>query len=286
MPANIEDFLSKIAQLESSGGKNTEHKKSTYGVQKGDTAIGTYGLMPKTIDEIANRTQDPELLKLKAMSEDEKRAYMAQNPEVEKQAAHALATFVLDKQGGDEQKAAYSWLYGHNMSPEKIEKRNYQKEPYVEKFNKLQKQMYPMSIEGTPEAEPLKKYIEGAPSLQEEAEAQDKMRKQAIFQKMMDNRSRAIDISAAGPKNPEEEALMNENLDPISQGIMHGGMVGGIANIAKAAPEMAAPVIKQAFPRLKSLFETGTGKVINAENTAEALAKLPQSPYGKLLIKK
>ena len=142
--SQIKQFLEKIAELESSSGKNLEHKTMQSGIHKGTSAIGRYGMMPNTVDEVirrATRTGDPsvEMQKLSAMSPDEKKLYLQQNPELENQLAESLAGHVLEKQGGDEEKAAYSWLYGHNLSPEKVQERDYSNSPYVQRFRNLRK---------------------------------------------------------------------------------------------------------------------------------------------------
>ena len=65
------------------------------------------------------------------------KVYIEKNPDIEEKLARSLASHVLQRQDGDEEKAAYSWLYGHNLSPRKIEKMDYQDEPYVKKYKKL-----------------------------------------------------------------------------------------------------------------------------------------------------
>ena len=123
--ADIDDFLNRIAQLESSGGENTDHPEVKSGLQKGSTAIGTYGLMPNTIREILNRKRlanqlqpaDQELMK---MNDDQIREKVSSDPDLEKALAQQLATHVLQRQKGDEDRAAYSWNMGHNLSPQRI----------------------------------------------------------------------------------------------------------------------------------------------------------------------
>lgn len=143
--ADIDDFLSKIAQIESANGTNFNHKTIKSGLQKGQTAIGTYGLLPNTVDEIVNRSKDPALKELKDMDPDEQKAYLESNPDKEQLVARHLAEHVLSKQGGDQEKAAFAWNQGHNLSPNSIEARDYEDSDYVKKFNKISDSINPNS---------------------------------------------------------------------------------------------------------------------------------------------
>jgi hypothetical protein len=134
--ADIDDFLKRIARNESNFGQNTNHRMITSGMHKGTRAIGTYALMPKTVDEIVTRTKDDNLKSLLDMDPVSKKQYIEQNKDVEEKLARTLAQHVLHQQKGDPQKAAYSWLYGHNLSSDSIDERDYQNDDYVQKFNR------------------------------------------------------------------------------------------------------------------------------------------------------
>lgn len=134
---DVDGFLSTISKIESNGGTNFNHQPITSGPQKGQTAIGTYGLLPNTVDEVATRSGDKSLKPLLDMSGDEKKSFLESNPQIENKVARTLASYVLNRQGGDEQKAAYSWLNGHNLTPDQITQRDYQSSPYVQKYQKL-----------------------------------------------------------------------------------------------------------------------------------------------------
>lgn len=142
---DVNAFLDKIAKIESNSGTNFAHKEIKLGPQKGQTAIGTYGLLPNTVDEIISRSKDPELSNLSTMTPQEQKAYLETHPQEERRVAEHLAEHVLAKQGGDQEKAAYAWLHGHNLSPEKIEKKDYQSSDYVKKFNKISGMINPIS---------------------------------------------------------------------------------------------------------------------------------------------
>ena len=137
---NIDDFLDSIGQVESGGGENFNHKLITSGMHKGHRAIGTYGLMPNTVDEVIQRSKaspnyDPDLDRVLDMDPVEKKQYIENNPNVEKKIARTLASYVLNRQGGDQEKAAYAWNQGHNLTPDKIASTDYKNSDYVKKFN-------------------------------------------------------------------------------------------------------------------------------------------------------
>ncbi len=137
----LDDFLKVIGQIESSGGKNFNHDEIKSGIHEGHRAAGTYGLMPNTIDEVLNRMRlsgqlDSDLEKIRDMTPDEKKELVESNPELEQRLARSLADRVLTRQGNDEEKAAYSWFQGHNLSPERIEEENYKDHDYVKKYAK------------------------------------------------------------------------------------------------------------------------------------------------------
>lgn len=138
----IKDFLQKISQIESSGGKNLKHKLIKKGLQKGQQAIGSYGLLPNTIQEIVNRNKSegrPSALiaSLEGLPQGEYTNLVGQNPELEQEIAVKLANHVINKQEGDLTKAAYAWNMGHNKPSKSISDLDLQKSPYVAKFRKL-----------------------------------------------------------------------------------------------------------------------------------------------------
>lgn len=148
MADKVIDFLNNIRQIESSGGKDTDHPEITEGIQSGTTAYGQYGLMPNTVKEIAKRKvmageTNPELKSLAKMPPEQINDYLSQNAGMEEVMAQLLAERVLQRQHGDLDKAAYSWNMGHNLTPEQIEQRDYLNNPYVQKFQTLRKMVKP-----------------------------------------------------------------------------------------------------------------------------------------------
>lgn len=132
----VDNFLDKVGINESSGGKNFEHRTITSGPQAGQTAIGTFGLLPNTVRETLKRAQDPSLNYLNNMQDDQLKQHLEENPKIERKVARHLVKYVIDEQGGDMEKAAFAWRHGHNMGPDRIEKSNYKNDPYVKNFNK------------------------------------------------------------------------------------------------------------------------------------------------------
>lgn len=137
-----DSFLDIIGQIESSGGKNIDHPVIQNGIQKGDAALGRYGLMPNTVRELMVRRQVAGQQAPMPVDEDstDMRSMINQNPQLEQDLANQLAQKVLTRQPNDEM-AAYSWNQGHNLSPDQVESRDYQNSPYVQKFQAIKKSL-------------------------------------------------------------------------------------------------------------------------------------------------
>lgn len=119
----IRQFLDITKDIESSDGKNFDHKEMEGGIHKGDSAIGSYGLMPNTIKEFANRLRTPELQELSGLSAEEMKKRLESDPALEDRAIQPIATWMLDKHGGDQRAANYAYQYGHNLKPEVVKER-------------------------------------------------------------------------------------------------------------------------------------------------------------------
>lgn len=148
MPVDRKKFLDTIRQIESSGGKNTDHPAMNAGIQAGTQAFGQYGLMPNTVKEIAKRKLmqgevNPNIQTLNRLPASQVNDYLSTNPDVEQQLADTLADRVLQRQGGDEEKAAFSWNMGHNLTPDQIQQRDYLNSPYVKKFDMIKNMVKP-----------------------------------------------------------------------------------------------------------------------------------------------
>lgn len=143
--ARLENFLKTISQIESSGGKDFSHDEIQSGIHKGHRAAGRYGLMPNTVHEVLNRMRfqgdlPEDLNRMYQMEPQELKKYIEHNPEIENKLASQLGKKVLERQGGDEEKAAYSWFQGHNLTPQEIEERGYDEHDYVKKYRKYRGQ--------------------------------------------------------------------------------------------------------------------------------------------------
>lgn len=134
---DLKAFLERIAQIESAKGKYTNHPVMQHGIHKGMHAIGQYGLMPLTAQELAKSSQDPEVASLAGVDPQGIEAEIKKHPGLEEKLAQQLAQKVLAKQKGDELRAAYAWNQGHNLSPENITDVKLQSSPYAQKYQKL-----------------------------------------------------------------------------------------------------------------------------------------------------
>lgn len=134
---NLEKFLKKIAQIESSGGLNLNHRSMKQGIHKGTAAIGKYGLMPLTIKDIIKRrllAKKDVPSGLTNIPKNNIQDYIEQNPTVEQDLAEQLAERLLLKHKGNELAAAYAWNMGSNLKPTDISQVNLATSPYVQKF--------------------------------------------------------------------------------------------------------------------------------------------------------
>jgi hypothetical protein len=140
--AKLDEFLRKITQLESSGGIDTDHRRVTTGLHKGDTAMGSFGIMPKTADEFVNRRKmkgefGPDEAIMKQMSPEQLKEFLAGNERVEANLARDIGEHVLKRSKGDEDKAAYMWNMGHNKKASSIDGEDLAESDYVRKFRRL-----------------------------------------------------------------------------------------------------------------------------------------------------
>lgn len=131
-------FLDAISQVESSGGKNTNHPLIQTGLQAGQQAIGSYGMLPNTIQELSNRARLHNQLTPEMAEVSRNPTALGSDPNLEKQYANQLADRVLNR-FQDPNMAAYAWNHGHNLTPEQIQGRDYINDPYVQKFQKVRK---------------------------------------------------------------------------------------------------------------------------------------------------
>lgn len=141
-----EEFLNLIRQIESSGGKNTNHKQMKSGIHKGDSAMGEYGIMPNTAREFIKRRQlkdqiGPDEALMQQMNSSELKDFLANQDRVEQNLAEDIADRVLKRSKGDEEKAAYMWNQGHNLKASQVDDEMLDSANYVNKFRALRSLM-------------------------------------------------------------------------------------------------------------------------------------------------
>lgn len=127
----VSKFLEKMSAIESSSGKNTNHKTMEHGIHKGHTAVGNYGIMPNTALEIGRRHNMNELQDL---TPEETEALLKEDAELAERIAATMASQLLNKT--DEESANYMWQYGHNRKPDSAK---VEESPRTKKFRVLSK---------------------------------------------------------------------------------------------------------------------------------------------------
>ena len=132
------EFLQAMSMLESSGGKNLNHKTIKRGIHAGDAATGQYGLMPNTIDEMKHRAE---------LAGEE-------IPETEEEVANKLYEHIAAKTD-DPVKQAHMWQHGHNINPDKLTDDVLAKSERANRFRGLQSKL---GID-SPKAKPMSKEI-------------------------------------------------------------------------------------------------------------------------------
>lgn len=127
--------LQKIAQIESSGGQNKNHETTKVGLNAGDTAGGSTGMMPIMAQEILKK--NPELAKkypeLTTTNHDDITSAINNNPAMESELANAHWDRLNKVFSGDTARMAYAWRNGITAA-KKASDVQVQEHPYVQKF--------------------------------------------------------------------------------------------------------------------------------------------------------
>lgn len=142
MDDKVAKFLEMIRMIESSGGKDINHPEISSGIHEGQSAYGSYGLMPNTIQELVNRKKleqplDQEYKKIDKEDPHYVKAVLHGNPELEQTLAKQMAERLLQRTGGDEEKAAYGWNMGHNTPVDQITPEKLDNTEYIKRFRAL-----------------------------------------------------------------------------------------------------------------------------------------------------
>lgn len=133
-----DEFLDITKMIESSGGKDLQHRTIQSGLQAGTSAKGAFGLMPNTADEIINRrkregTLDEEDKQFMNLSSPLRQEYLEKNPQYTDKLAKDLINRIRSKSPDDEA-SNYMYQFGHNVIPKEQDIENIDR---TEKFRKL-----------------------------------------------------------------------------------------------------------------------------------------------------
>jgi len=125
--ADYKSFKKLISAMESSDNPDVKHPPVKKGVNKGDTAIGQYGLMPNTIRELANRAEKSgqETISddiIQSSSNLQIEDMLKNRPELMDLYVNRLMKHVMDKSKNNPEEAYLRWLYGHNLPDNRIQR--------------------------------------------------------------------------------------------------------------------------------------------------------------------
>jgi len=137
---DVESFKKLMGMLESTNNDNVVHRTVASGPQAGTTAIGKYGQMPNTIENLASRNVRDDMATptdqlLKGASPDQITQIMKDNPAKQQEYATQLAQDVLEKTDNDVPASAAGWLYGHNLSANGMRDKLKQDPEYKDRIN-------------------------------------------------------------------------------------------------------------------------------------------------------
>lgn len=107
-------MLNTIAQVESSGGKFTNHRQMNGPIHDGEHAFGKYGLTPSTIRETVRMNHDlkSKYGKAVALKGDDMHRFMQDNPGLEDKVAKTHLKRLEHHFGPSPEKIGYAWLNG------------------------------------------------------------------------------------------------------------------------------------------------------------------------------
>jgi hypothetical protein len=127
---DVQDFLNKIAFLESSSGQNTNHPVMQSGPHIGTHAVGNYGLMPLTAQDIDRSSG---INQLQDMDKWDAQNKLEANPDLQRRLVETMASNLLQKNPSDV--AAYKWEQGQYSHPTPDDLGNSQR---IKRFRALQ----------------------------------------------------------------------------------------------------------------------------------------------------
>ena len=123
--ARIRAIMQSQEQIESSGGRNVDHAEVKYGLHKGTSAKGRYGIMPETLRSLAKgMSKDKEAQEATSIEDEQQlKEYFASHPQLEDRLARQYIEKANKSMGGDydPEKITYAWQWGQNKTPEDYE---------------------------------------------------------------------------------------------------------------------------------------------------------------------
>jgi hypothetical protein len=106
--SQLKEFLKVMSQLESNGGKNTNHDK----LSDGTNAVGQYGIKPMTAKDMLKKSPD----NVNDLDLQEVQQQLESSPEMQQRVAEILGQKILDKNKGQMTPSAVGWRDGQNKS--------------------------------------------------------------------------------------------------------------------------------------------------------------------------
>lgn len=149
--------LRSIAMIESSGGKNTQHRQVTVGLNKGMKAIGDHGLMPLTVTEVIKQNPQlshkyPALNNLDPMKDHDKiHNFLNNNKAAYNDIINNHWKRLNNRFHGNLPRMVYAWRNGISASLHATDE-EINNHPYVQKYKKYQKMLdleHPPKLEKT-----------------------------------------------------------------------------------------------------------------------------------------
>jgi len=119
--ADFQGIKKILKYMESSNGQNIDHSTMNKGMHKGTSAMGEYGLMPRTAQDIVKNSNEP-------LDQIVKNAHPSQVEEILKGNPQAYERYVdkyldkVTKKTADPVEAAVKWHNGPNMKPDAIKR--------------------------------------------------------------------------------------------------------------------------------------------------------------------
>lgn len=150
--ADLKAFKRIVSMLESSGGRNVDHKTAPDPLHEGDKAYGEYGLMPKSVQTQARRNirdgvAQPIDYAIKDSDSNLVKEMLKNNKDAEDYYTDTMLGKSLSRSKGDPEEAYYRWVYGDNANIEKAKQEN----PSISKrFKKMLDVIAPMSSSTAP----------------------------------------------------------------------------------------------------------------------------------------